>query len=117
MQHTNHSLWITTPAAGNKIPSQKLNPNIPSTYTGVTSQIDGDQSAHLSKLQESAKDISRKLSTCHIPHQYGHIYQQCSIDPKLSYPLLASFLTDKQIDSIHKLIHPLVIASKGLNRN
>ena len=116
MQQTNHSLWITT-LAGNKIPSQKLNPNTPSTYLGVTSQIDRDQSAQLSKLQESDKELSRKVSTCHMSRQYGHIYQRCSINPKLSYPLLASFLTDKQIDSIHKLIHPLVIASKGLNRN
>ena len=80
MQQTNHSLWITIPA-GNKISSQKLNPKTPSTYLGVTSQIDGDQSTQLSKLQDSAKDLNRKLSTCHMPHQYGHIYQQCSINP------------------------------------
>ena len=36
MQKINHTLWITTPS-GNNIPSQKLNPNTPSTYLGVPS--------------------------------------------------------------------------------
>ena len=111
MQTTTQKLWITTPS-GNKIPSNKLNPNTPSTYLGVTSQIDGNQSEQLSKLLESAKDLSRKLSTCHMPHQYGHLYQQCSINPKLSYPLLASSLSDRQIESIQNIIHPSVIAAK-----
>ena len=116
MQTTTKKLWITTPS-GNNIPSNKLNPNTPSIYLCVSSQIDGDQSAQLSKLLESAKDLSRKLSTCHMPHQYGQNYQQCSINPKLSYPLLASSLSDRQIESIQKIIHPSVIAAKGFNRN
>ena len=52
-----------------------------------------------------------------MPHHYCHLYQQCSINPKLSYPLLASSLTNKQLDSIHKTIYPSVIAAKGFNRN
>ena len=52
-----------------------------------------------------------------MPHHYGHLHQQCTINPKLSYPLLASSLTDRQIESIHKIIHPSVIAAKGFNWN
>ena len=52
-----------------------------------------------------------------MPHYYGNLYQQCSINPKLSYPLLASSLTDKQSDSIQKIIHSSVIAAKSFNRN
>ena len=52
-----------------------------------------------------------------MPHHYGHLNQQSSINPKLSYPLLASSLTDKQLDSIEKTIHPSVITAKGFNWN
>ena len=116
MQKTKHNLWITTPS-GKKIPSQQLNPITSSTYLGVTSQIDGNQTAQLSKLRDIAKELSKKLRTYHMSHQHGHLYQQCSINPKLSYPLLASSLTDRQIESIHKIIHPSVIVAKGFNRN
>ena len=116
MQKTKHNLWITTPS-GSKIPSQQLDQNAPSTYLGVTSQIDGDHTTQLSKLRESVKELSKKLSTCHMPHHYGHLYQQYFINPKLSYPLLTSSPTDKKLDSIQKIIHPSVIAAKGFNRN
>ena len=116
MKKTKHKLWITTPT-GKNIPSKQLNTSIPSTYLEVTSQIDGDQIAQLSKLIKSAKELSKKLSTCHMPPQYGYLYQECSINLKLSYPLLASSLSDKQLDSIQKIIHPSVIAAKGFNRN
>ena len=54
MQKTKYNLWIAIPS-GKKIPSQQLDPNTSSTYLGVISQIDGDQTAQLSKLRESAK--------------------------------------------------------------
>ena len=105
------NIWINTPSV-KKISSKQLNPNIPSTYLGVTSQIDGDQTAQLSKLLESAKELSRKLSTCHMPSHYGHLYQQCSTNPKRSYPLLASSLSDKQLDSIQKNNPPFSDSNK-----
>ena len=67
MNKTKHKLWIITPT-GEKIPLKQLNPNTTSTYLGVTSQIDGDQTAQLSKLIKSVKELSKKLSTCHMPH-------------------------------------------------
>ena len=99
MKKTKHKLWITTPT-WEKIPSKQLNPNTPSTYLEVTSQIDGDQTAQLSKLIKSSKELSKQLRTCHMPPRYGHLYQECFINPKLSYPLLALSLSDKQLDSI-----------------
>ena len=94
MKKKKYNLWITAPS-GEKIPSQRLDQNTPSTYLGVTSQINGNQTAQLSRLEESVKELNKKLSTCHMPHHYGRIYQKCSIHPKLSYPLLASFLIDR----------------------
>ena len=69
------------------------------------------------QIARERKRTKQKLSTCHMSHYYDHLYQQCSIISKLSYPLLASSLIDRQIGSIHKIIHPSVIAAKGFNRN
>ena len=52
-----------------------------------------------------------------MPHYYAHIHQLCSINPKLTYPLVASSMSNKQLQSIHSIIHPSVIASKEFNRN
>ena len=41
----------------------------------------------------------------------------CSINPKLTYPLFAFSMSNKQLKSIHSIIHPSVIAIKGFNRN
>ena len=46
----------------------------------------------------------------------GHKYYQCSINSKLGYPLVVALLNNKQINSIQKVFHPTVIASKGFNR-
>ena len=37
--------------------------------------------------------------------------------PLTVIPLLVFSLTDRQIESIHKIIHPSVIVAKGFNRN
>ena len=50
-------------------------------------------------------------------YYYGHIKQLCSINPKLTYPLVASLMSNKQLKSIHSIIHPSVIVSKDFNRN
>ena len=52
-----------------------------------------------------------------MPYYYAHIHQLCSIHPKLTYPLVASSMSNKQLKSIQSIIHPSVIASKGFNRN
>ena len=61
--------------------------------------------------------MSRNLCCSHLSHYNGHIYQQCVSNPILSYPLVASSMSDKQIDKIQQIIHPQVIACKGFNRN
>ena len=52
---------------------------------------------------------------CHIS-MITYISNVLSIS-KSFIPLLAYSLTDKQLDSIQKLIHPPMISSKGFNRN
>ena len=102
---------------GIKIRSTQLQPNQATTYLGIISQVDGDQSAQTSVIKKKANNISRKLNCCHMPHYYGHIHQLCSINPKLAHPLVASSMSNKQLKSIQSIIHPSVIASKGFNRN
>ena len=68
-------------------------------------------------FEKEANKISRKFNCYHMPHYYGHIHQLCFINPKLTYPLIASSMNNKQFKSIHSLIHPSVIASKGFNCN
>ena len=102
---------------GTKIQSTQLQPNPATTYLGVTSQVDGDQSAQIAVIKKKANNMSRKLNCCHMPHYYGHIHQLCSINPKLTYPLVASSMSNKQLKSIQSIIHPSVITSKGFNRN
>ena len=64
-----------------------------------------------------ASRMSRNSCCSHVSHYNGHIYQQCASSPILSYPLVASSMSDKQINKIQQIIHPRVIACKGFNRN
>ena len=116
MQTTNEELNITMHDR-TKMHSTQLQPNQYTTYLGVTSQVDGNQAAQTTLLKQKANRISRKLICCHMPHYYGHIHQLCSINPKVTYPLVASSMTNTQLESIHRLIHPSVISSKCFNRN
>ena len=116
MQETKEELSITM-YDGSKIKSTQLQPNQATTYLGVTSKVDGKQSAQTKCLKQKAKKISRKLNCCHMPHYYGHIQQLCSINPKLTYSLVVSSMNNKLLKLIHSLIHPSVIASKEFNRN
>ena len=52
-----------------------------------------------------------------MPHYYGHIHQLCSINQKLSYPLVVSSMSNTQLKSIHSIIHPSVITNKEFNLN
>ena len=116
MKSTEEELNITM-HDGTKIQSTQLQPNQAATYLGVTSQVDSDQSAQTAVIKKKVNNISRKLNCCHMPHYYGHIHQLCSINPKLTYPLVASSMSNKQLKSIQSIIYPSVIASKGFNRN
>ena len=80
-------------------------------------QVDGDQSTQTSIIKKKANKISRKLKCCHMTHYYGHIHQLCLINPKLTYPLVASSMSNKQLKSIYNIIHSSVIVSKGFTRN
>ena len=45
---------------GSKIQSTQLKPNQATTYLGVTSQVDGDQSAQTAVIKKKVNNISRK---------------------------------------------------------
>ena len=102
---------------GSKIQSTQLKSDQAIIYLGVTSQVDGDQSVQTAVVKKEANNISRKLNCCHMPHYYAHIHQLCSINPKLTYPLVSSSMNNKQLKSIQSIIRPSVIASKGFNQN
>ena len=68
-------------------------------------------------MKENIDKLNQKLSSCHITHYYGYIYQIFSIIPNLSYPLVLSSLSNKQLKSIHRIIHPSIIASKEFNQH
>ena len=94
MQTTNEELKITM-HDGTKMHSTHLQPNQSTTYLGVTSQIDGNQTTQTKIINRKKNRISRKLTCCHMPHYYGHIHQMCSINSKLTCPLVASSMTNK----------------------
>ena len=114
MQSNNADLNITM-HDGTKMKSTQLQPNQATTYLGVTFQVNGDQAIQTSIIKEKANKISRKLNCCHIPYYYGHIYQLCSINPKLTYPLVTSSLNNKQLKSIHSIIDTELINYVDLN--
>ena len=116
MKCINTNLYIQSPN-GKRIKSKQLQNNIPTTYLGVTSQVNGEQSAQTNILYENARRISRNLCCSHLSHYNGHIYQQCVSNLILSYPLVASSMSDKKINKIQQIIHPQVIVYKGFNRN
>ena len=71
----------------------------------------------LEKLLQILRELSRQLSTSHMPPQYRHLYQQCFITPTSSYPLIVLFLSDGKLKIIHKIIHQDVVAYKRFNRH
>ena len=50
-------------------------------------------------------------------HYYSHVYNNCSIIPRITYPLAATSLSNKQFKKLHASLYPTVIASKGFNRH
>ena len=50
-------------------------------------------------------------------HYYYHVYKNCSIIPRIIYPLTASSLTSKPFTKLHTAFYPAVIASRGFNRH
>ena len=101
---------------GENIPSKQLQPHEPATYLGVTSQVNGSQTAQYRELHTKAEQCARKLSSTHMSHYYSHVYNNCSIIPRITYPLAATSLTSKHFQKLHASLYPSVIASKGFNR-
>ena len=99
-----------------QVKSQQLSPNDAIKYLGVVSQPNGKQTAITSHLRQIADSLSRTIASIHLPQYYAHIFHQCKANPKLNYPLAATSMTDEQINSIQRRIHPEVISSKGYNR-
>ena len=50
-------------------------------------------------------------------HYYSYVYNNCSIMPRITYPLATTSLSNKQFKKLHASLYPTVIASKGFNRN
>ena len=98
-----------------KIASKQLKRSSPTTYLGVISQPDGSQDAQYKIIKESAVKICRNSTTIYSTHYMGHTYYQCSINSKVEYTVVASSLRNKQINSVQKVFHPAVIASKRFN--
>ena len=94
MQETKETLKITMHDE-TEMKSTQLQPNQVTTYLGVTSQVDGNKSTHTTILKQKAHRIRRKLNCCHMSHYYGRIHQLCFINPKLTYPLIASSMNKK----------------------
>ena len=97
--------------------STQFQPNQSITYLGVISLINGYQTVQNVIFKEKANKLSRKLNCCRMSHYYAHIHELFSVNPKLTYPLVSSSLNNKQLQSIHSIIHPSVITSKFFNNN
>ena len=50
-------------------------------------------------------------------HYYSHVYNNCLIIPRITYPLATSSLTSKHFNKLHTALYPTVIANKGFNRH
>lgn len=116
MKNSNKHLNITSPK-GLKVKSKHFQPNKPSQYLGVFSQFNGNQEVQTKMLCSKTKSLSRKISCNHIDHYYRHVYQQYVTNAELSYPLVASSMSNKKVNRIQKIIYPSVIACKGYNRH
>ena len=91
---------ISFSSQGIRIDSTRLQTKEALTYLGVTSQPNGDQSAQAQVLIKKAEQIGQQLSSIHLSQYYAHTYSQCTINPKITYPLNRSSLSDKQLASI-----------------
>ena len=98
------------------VQSQQLSPNDANKYLGVVSQPNGKQNAMTTHLRQVADSLSRTIASIHLPHYYAHIFHKCKVNPKLNYPLAATFMSNEQINRIQRRIHLEVITSKGYNR-
>lgn len=116
MKQIKDKLIITSPQE-NKIESTRLQVDKYSTYLGITSRVNGKQLKQQEAIKNSAKALSKKSVTCHLNHCATCMYQAYFINPKLSYPLVASSLSEKQLHDIQRIIHSIVISSKGFNNH
>ena len=73
---------------GSKIKSTQLQPNQSTTYLGITSQVDGDQSAQTEVIKKKANNISRKSKCCHMPHYHAHVRKRIILPDDLSIGLI-----------------------------
>ena len=99
-----------------QVRSQQLSPNDAIKYLEVVSQPNGKQNAIITHLRQVAESLSRTIASIHLPHYYAYICHQWKVNPKLNYPLAATYMYNKQINNIQIRFHPEVIASKGYNR-
>ena len=90
-----------------------LHPNQPATYLGHISQPDGNQTAPYNLVLSKTKNFAQRIISTNMSRQLITMTNSSIIDPTIKYPLTSPCFTDQQIDTIHKSIHPTVIAGMG----
>ena len=71
-----------------EIQSTHLQPNNLLIYLGATSQIDGDQTTQTKVLKQQVDQLAKQLVSTSMQHYYANTFQQCSLNPKVVYPLV-----------------------------
>ena len=82
---------------------QQLKSHESMTYLTLISQINVSLQTQTSHLIKIAHSFSQILVSNHIQQYYAHTFQKWCINPKLTYSLAASSITNQQLDSIQKI--------------
>ena len=91
-------------ALGITITLQQLNSHESMTFLALITQINVSLQTQTSHLIKIAHSFSRILVSNHIHQYYTHTFQKWYINPKLTYPLASSSITNQQLNSIQKKI-------------
>ena len=95
---------------------QQLKSHESMTYLALISQINVSLQTQTSHLIKIAHSFSQILVSNHIQQYYAHTFQKWCINPKLTYPLAASSITNQQLYSIQKNLSK-VLSSMRYNHN
>ena len=107
---------ITSSEARDSINVPYLHPDQPVTYLGhppPRPQPDENQSVPFQIAITKTKEFSRRIVSTNISRQLVTMTNSSIINPTIKYPLISTCFNDQQIDTIHKSIHPIVIAGMG----
>ena len=90
-----------------------LHPNQPVSYLGHTFQPDVNQSAPFKIVITKTKGFDRRIVSTNMSRQLITMANNSIINPIIKYSLTLTCFNDQQIDTIHKSMHPTVIADMG----